>query len=97
MFALTHTLDSWGKNVIFSFLKIVMLHVKLNDNEAANTMQATILPSRWGQKVKTLFLKKAMLHITLKGKKCRTLYSVDLMHTPGLLGWVKGQKSKLCK
>ena len=30
-----------------------------------------------------------MLHIKLKGNTCRTLCKFDLMHTPGLLGWVK--------
>ena len=70
MFALTHTLDSWGKNVIFfSFLKIVMLHVKLNANEAANTMQANILPSRWGQKVKIFFSEEGHVAYHIKGKE----------------------------
>ena len=68
MFALTHTLDSWGENVIFSFLKIVMLHVKFNANEAANTMQANILPSRWDQKVKTFFSEEGHVAYHIKGK-----------------------------
>ena len=50
-----------GQKVIFSFLKVVMLHVKLNGKEAENTMQANILPfytpttPRWGQKLSTIF------------------------------------------
>ena len=57
------------KTSFFSFLKIVMLHVKLNGNEAANTMQANILPSRWGQKVKIFFSEEGHDASHIKGKE----------------------------
>ena len=70
------------------------MHVKLNENEAENTLQANSLPfytpmtPRWGQKVNSFFFLKKV-HIKLKGKKCRTLCKFEIMHTPDLYGWVK--------
>ena len=69
---------------------VVMLHVKLNGNEAENTMQInshpfyTPMAPRWCKKVKTFFseLGHDAYYIKLKGKTCRTLCKFDLMHTP---------------
>ena len=61
------------------FLKVVMLHIKLEGNGTKGTMQAHILsvhtPSApgAGSKVKT-FLNIVMLHIKLKGMEHRAPY-----------------------
>ena len=79
----------WVQKVnLFSFLKVVMLHNQINQNEAYNTMHASSLPYYtpltlvWGQKVKRLC---CISHYAIK--------MFDIMHTPGLLGWVK----KMCR
>ena len=69
-----------------------MLHVKLAGMKQRTQCKLIFSPfnSQMGQKVETFyFLKKVMLHIKLKRKKCKTLCKFDLMHNPGLLGWVK--------
>ena len=81
------------------FLKVVILHIKLNG--ALSTMQAHILslhtpsPLGLGQNVKTFFLKTVMLHIKLKGMKhktpCKQIVCPST-HILGPHGCVKGSK-----
>ena len=74
-----------------------MLHNQINYNETYNTMHTNVLPFYtpltpvWGQKLKHFFLKKVMVHITLLQLKM-----FDVIHTPGLLGWVK-MSIELCR
>ena len=60
-------------------------------------MHANVLPFYtpltpvWGQKVKTFFSEEGY------GAHHIMQLNVDIMHTPGLLGWVKRSDIELCR
>ena len=103
----THTLDPWtGSKVKTFFLKVVMLHIKLEGNVAWITMKAHVLFLHTprllgrGQMSKRIFLKVIMLYIKLYKiqwsiEHNQSTYSI-LTHTLNLWVGLKGIKNSEC-
>ena len=92
-----HTFDHLGgvKGSFFVFSE--SSHDANQINESNFSVVLHTLDHWRGSKGQSIFfLKMVMLHIKLKGKKCRIASKMfELIHTPGLLGWIKRSDIKI--
>ena len=68
------------RSILFLFLKVVMLHIKLTGMKHRTPQNQIFCPFTHSgpldgvKRSKHFFLKNVLLHFKLKGKKCRTLH-----------------------